>query len=157
DRFDADIEAPRFARGRHARFNQGKELVEDAVLERDRQREDAIEPALDRWHLVLEDTVLVGQFKAGAMLEIVECGAGELARSQQVEPGEKRGAGIFAFEVVGGIEQALPAGLALAARERPEAVETPCDRTGEAQLALAVGGHRAKQRRGGLMRAMGPA
>jgi hypothetical protein len=34
------------------RFDQAQEFVKDAVLQRDRQREDAVEPALDRWEIV---------------------------------------------------------------------------------------------------------
>src|SRR3546814_4163670 len=91
------------------------------------------------------------------MLEFVERGAGELAPRQQVEPAQEGSAGIFALEVVGGVEQPLPARLALAARKRPQTVQSPCDRAGEAQLALAVRGHRPEQRRGCLMGAMGAA
>src|SRR3546814_9054406 len=79
------------------------------------------------------------------MLEFVERGAGELAPRQQVEPAQEGSAGIFALEVVGGVEQPLPARLALAARKRPQTVQSPCDRAGEAQLALAVRGHRPER------------
>jgi hypothetical protein len=53
------------------------------------------------------------------MLEVVKRGARELAGREQVEPGEERGAGIFAFEIVGRVEEPLPARLPLAARQRP--------------------------------------
>ena len=67
-----DIEAAGFARGRDAGFDQRQEFVEDIVLQRDRQGEDAIQPALDGRHLVLEDAILVAELQAGAMLEVVK-------------------------------------------------------------------------------------
>jgi hypothetical protein len=42
------------------------------------------------------------------MLEVVKRGARELAGREQVEPGEERGAGIFAFEIVGRVEEPCP-------------------------------------------------
>src|SRR3546814_8429432 len=138
------------ASSRDPRLDEREELVEDAVLESDRKRQEAVEPSLDGRHLVLEDAILVDQLETGAMLEFVERGAGELAPRQQVEPAQEGSAGIFALEVVGGVEQPLPARLALAARKRPPPVQSPCDRAGEAQLALAVRGHRPEQRRGCL-------
>ena len=99
---------------------------------------------------------LPGQLQSGQLLEFEHGGAGQLAIAKQVEPGDERGAGIIAFEIVGRIEQILSAGLALPACQCAEAVEPPGNRAGEAQLALAVGRARPKQRRGGLMGAVGP-
>ena len=72
-----------------------------------------------------------------------------------MEPADERGAGVLAFEVVGRVEQVLPACLPLAAGQRAEAVEAAGDGAGEAQLALAVGRDGPEQRRAGLMRAVG--
>src|SRR3546814_3555241 len=107
DRFDPDIKAPSVASSRDPRLDEREELVEDAVLESDRKRQKAVEPSLDGRHLVLEDAILVDQLETGAMLEFVERGAGELAPRQQVEPAQEGSAGIFALEVVGGVEQPL--------------------------------------------------
>jgi hypothetical protein len=63
--------------------------------------------------------------------------------------------GVDALEVVGGIEHPLPAGLALAAGQRAQCIEAPRDRAGEPRFALAVGGDRTKQRRAGLVGAVG--
>lgn len=43
-----------------ARFDEGNELVENGVLQGDREREDAVEPALDRRQIV--DHAAVGPF-----------------------------------------------------------------------------------------------
>ncbi|GFM31277.1 putative dehydrogenase [Novosphingobium sp. PY1] len=74
---------------------------------------------------------------------------------QQVIPLSQGFARIGTFEVVGRIEEVLPSGLALAAREGPQAVEPPSDGADEAPLALAVGGNGTEDRRTGLVGAMG--
>ena len=52
DRLDPEIERARNPCGIDPRFDQAKEFIENAVLQRDRQREDAVEPALDGRQLV---------------------------------------------------------------------------------------------------------
>src|SRR3546814_15315770 len=86
------------ASSRDPRLDEREELVEDAVLESDRKRQEAVEPSLDGRHLVLEDAILVDQLETGAMLEFVERGAGELAPRQQVEPAQEGSAGIRSEE-----------------------------------------------------------
>jgi hypothetical protein len=58
--------------------------------------------------------------------------AGQLAADEQMKPGDERRAGKFALEIVGGIKEVLPAGLALAAGESAQAVEAARDRAREA-------------------------
>src|SRR3546814_12831443 len=65
DRFDPDIKAPSVASSRDPRLDEREELVEDAVLESDRKRQEAVEPSLDGRHLVLEDAILVDQLEIG--------------------------------------------------------------------------------------------
>ena len=155
DRLHADIERAGIPRSGDARLHERQELVEDAVLQVDRQREEAVQPALYRRQFLLQHAILVAELEAGAILELAERGAGQLARVEQVEPADERGAGVLAFEVVGRVEQVLPACLPLAAGQRAEAVEAAGDGAGEAQLALAVGRDGPEQRRAGLMRAVG--
>ena len=121
-RLDADIECPRLARGRDPCLDQRQEFVKDAVLEPDRQRQQPVEPALDGWEILLQHAVGIEQFQAGAMLEIGEVGAGQLPRDEQVIPADERRLGVVAFEIIGRVEQILPPGLALAARQSAEAV-----------------------------------
>ena len=59
----------------------------------------------------------------------------------------QRIAGIGAFQIVLGAEQALAAGLALAAGDGAQRVEAPRDRGEEALLGLHIGCNRAEQRR----------
>lgn len=72
-------------------------------------------------------------------------------------PGEQRLARIVALEIVGGIEQVLPAGLPLSPGEGAQAVEPARDGRDEASFAATVGGHRAENRRGLLVGPVGPA
>ena len=66
----------------------------------------------------------------------------------------QRGAGIGAFEIVVGPEQALAAGLALSPGDRAQRVETARDRRQEALLALDVGRDGPEHRRLFLVRAV---
>ena len=65
--------------------------------------------------------------------------------------------GVDAFEVVRRIEEILPAGLALPARQCTETVETPRNRRDEPALATHIGGHGPEQRRRSLIGAIGAA
>jgi hypothetical protein len=67
----------------------------------------------------------------------------------------QRVAGIGAFEIVLGAEQALPTGLALSARDCAERVEPAGDGREEALLGLDVGGNGPEQRRLRLVGAVG--
>jgi hypothetical protein len=97
---------PRLARRIDPRLDQPKEFIEDGVLERDGQRQDAVEPALDRREIVGEAALLL-KLEAGALAEVSKADAGELALMQQVIPARQRFAGVIALEIVGRIEQVL--------------------------------------------------
>src|SRR3546814_10148528 len=82
--------------------------------------------------------------------------------SSDLAPGVKRlvelpqrRLGVGALQVVVGAEQALPAGLALAAGDRAERVETARDGGEEPLLALDVGGDRPEHWRLELIGAVG--
>ena len=79
----------------------------------------------------------------------------DLAGVEQLVELAQRGAGVGAFEIVVGAEQALAAGLALALGDGAERVEAARDRRQEALLALDVGGDRPEQRRLLLVGAVG--
>ena len=156
DGLDPDIEPSGLARSRYARLDECEELVEDLVLQRDRQRQDAVQPPLDRREVIFHDAVLVAELETGALLELGMRDAGQLPSDEQMKPAHQCRAGIFTFEVVGGIEQVLTTGLALTAGERAQAVESAGDRAREAELPLAVGRHWPEQGCARLMGAMGP-
>jgi hypothetical protein len=112
----------------------------------DRQRQQSIEKGRDRRQLVA-DAGLVHQAEAGGAFEELERATFDLtADDQQVELAQ-RVARVGAFEIVLGSEEALSAGLALAACDRPEGVEPAGDGRQEALLGLHVGRDRTKQRR----------
>ena len=84
----------------------------------------------------LQRAVLVDKIEAGALLEIRQRTAVDLPGVKQLVELAQRRLGVGAFEIVVGAEQALAAGLALAAGDGAESVETPRDRRQEALLAL---------------------
>jgi len=100
--FDASIERPGFASGINARLNEPQEFIENGILECDGQRENSIEPALDRREVVGQRPVLF-EFEACALAEIGKANAGKLAGMKEVIPAGQRLTGVFAFEIVGGI------------------------------------------------------
>src|SRR3546814_8163300 len=108
--------------GIDARFDQPHELVEDRILQGDWKRQDAIEPALDRRKII--DHRPVGCFdpEARQLLKAPEADRFKLAGEQQTEPAMERFLGVDAFEVVGRIEEVLPSGLALPARQSAKTV-----------------------------------
>jgi hypothetical protein len=120
------------------------------------QRQNAVEPALDRREIVGEAAFLL-ELEAGALAEIGKANAGELALMQQMIPAGQRLAGVIALEVVGRIEQVLPARLPLAARQRAKRIEAAGDGRDETPLAAAIGGDGAEHRRRRLMGAVGAA
>src|SRR3546814_3201241 len=61
-------------------------LLEDRILSRDPQREDAVEPSLDRRQLVEQGAVLIDELQTGDDLELLEADARELARVEKVIP-----------------------------------------------------------------------
>lgn len=74
DRLDADIESAAFARRVDARLDQRDIFLEDSVLRGDPERQEPIEPALERLAAVIVD-----QFEAGHLDELAERLALELA------------------------------------------------------------------------------
>ena len=76
---------------------------------------------------------------------------------EQVIPAGQRLAGVFALEVVGRIEQVLPTGLPLAARQRAKGVKAASDGRDKAAFAAAISSDGAEHRRRRLMGAVGPA
>src|SRR3546814_7220401 len=122
-------------------------LLEERILGRDPQREDAVEPSLDRRQLVEQGAGLIDELQTGDDLELLEADARELARVEKVIPLGQGLAGVAAFEIIGRIEQVLAARLELAARERAEHVEAASDGADEPTFALAVGRDGAEHRR----------
>ena len=116
--FQSLVERSGLARSFDPRFDKSEILLEDRVLERDRQRKNAVEPALDRGEIVGQSTIWTFEPEARSLDEVAECGGFEPAVIKQLEPSGERVARIVAFEIVCRVEQVLSAGLALAARQR---------------------------------------
>ena len=148
------VERSGFARGFDPRLYQSEIFVEDCVLQRDRQRKNAIEPALDRGEIVGQPAIGVFKPEAGTFDEVTEVGGFELALIEQLELAAERIARIVAFEIVGRVEQVLTARLALAARQRAQGIEPSRNGRDEAAFALHVGGYRPEQRGRGLVGAV---
>src|SRR3546814_7754433 len=68
---NAEIERSGLARRLDTRFDEAEIFVEDGVLERDAQREDAVEPALDRRKVFGKPAGLALQIESGQPLELV--------------------------------------------------------------------------------------
>ena len=155
-RLQPDIIGARGDRALDPRREQLLEGAEQHALQLDGQRQQPVEEGGDRRQLVL-DAIGVHQLQAGRRLEALERAAFDLAaHDQQIELAQ-RVAGIVAFQIVLGPEQALAAGLALAAGDGAQRVEPPRDRREEALLGLHIGRDRPEQRRLRLVGAMGAA
>ena len=92
-------------------------------------------------------------FRPVASSKASERAAVDLATREQDVELAQRVTTILAFEIVLGPEQALPAGLALTARDGAQRVEPASDRGEKTLFGLDVGRNRAKQRR---LRLVGP-
>src|SRR3546814_17282784 len=68
---NAEIERSGLARRLDTRFDEAEIFVEDGVLERDAQRADAVEPALDRRKVFGKHAGLALQSESGTQLDIV--------------------------------------------------------------------------------------
>src|SRR3546814_20974288 len=68
---NAEIERSGLARRLDTRFDAAEIFVEDGVLERDAQREDAVEPALDRRKVFGKPAGLALQIESGQPLALV--------------------------------------------------------------------------------------
>lgn len=123
DGFEAEIERAGLPRGIDARLDQPHELVEDRVLQGNRQRKYPIEPPLDRRQVIDHGAVRRFDPQARQLLKAPEADRFELAGKQQAKPAMERFLGVDAFEIVSRIEQVLSACLALPACQRPETVE----------------------------------
>src|SRR3546814_6651127 len=108
------------------------------------KRQCAFEPALDRRKII--DHRPVGCFapEARQLLKAPEADRFKLAGEQQTEPAMERFLGVDAFEVVGRIEEVLPSGLALPARQSAKTVQAPRDCRDEAALAAHISRHRSE-------------
>ena len=129
---------------------------EEGALKLDGQGQQAVEEGRDRRQLVL-DAARIHQLQAGGRLEALEGAALDPAAHDQDIELAQGGARVGAFQIVLGPEQALAAGLALAARDRAERVEPPGDRAEKSLLRLHVGRDRAEERRLRLVRPVGAA
>src|SRR3546814_3838573 len=109
----------------------------------------------DRRQFVLE-TIAVAERQSCRRLESPERTALDLAAVEQTVTQAQGVARIPGFLIVLRSEQALAAGLALAAGDRAQRVETASDGGDEALLRLHVGRHRPEQRRLLLVGAVGP-
>src|SRR5207245_8313777 len=98
----------------------------------------------DRRQLLLDRAVLIEQVEAGGVLEFGQRTALDPAGVEQLIELAQRGLGVGALQIVVGAEEALAAGLALAAGDRAERVPTPRDGGEEPLLALHVGGDRTE-------------
>lgn len=123
DGFQSLVERSGLARGFDPRFDETKVFIKYGVLERDRQRENAVEPTLNRREIVGQPAIGVFEPETRTLDKIPETRGFELAVIEQLEPAAERVARIVAFEIVGRVEQVLTARLALAARQRAQCVE----------------------------------
>ncbi len=118
------------ARGNRALDLGAEQLLEGAeehVLHRDGQGQQPVEEGGDRRQLVPETAAGIGQRQAGHRLEGGKRALLDLACIDQPIKLTQRVAGIGAFEIVLGTEQALTAGLPLPTRDRAKRVEPPGD------------------------------
>src|SRR5208337_495795 len=99
------------------RLHQPLEHLEEEILQRDRQRKDAVEEGRDRRQLLLEAAVLVGEIETRRFLEARQRAAFDLAGVDELVELPQRRAAVGRFQIVLGPEQALSTGLALAARD----------------------------------------
>ena len=154
---DADVIGAGGDRRFDAGFEQLLESGEERVLQIDAQRQHAVEELRDRRQFLAQRAVLVDEIEPGAVLEVGQRAALDLPGVKQLVELAQRRLGVGAFEIVVGAEQPLAAGLALAAGNGAEGVETPRDRRQEALLALDVGRDRTEHRRLFLIGAVGAA
>src|SRR3546814_934650 len=123
DRFDTKIEGAGLACLFHPCFDQAEIFVEDRVLQVDAQRQDAVQPPLDRGQGLGEPPALPGQVQTGERLELIEVDRLEFCLEQQAKPLVERFPREVGLQIVAGVEKSLPAGLALATGQRAPAVE----------------------------------
>ena len=97
-RFDARIERAGFLGRLDTRFDQAKEFVEDGVLHGDRQRQNAVEPALDR-RQTLDQRTFVFKLEACPVAERFEAGRCQLAGVEQAIPLGQAFTCVFALQV----------------------------------------------------------
>ena len=155
DGLDPDVKCAGLARRIDARLDQAHIFIEDRVLGRDPECEDAVEPALDRRQFLQKCAVLVGELETGHALEALHVHARELFAMEKMIPLGEGFSRVVAFQIIRRIEQVLATRLALPACQRTQTVETARDGRDEASLALAVGRHRPEHRRHALIGAMG--
>ena len=84
DRLKPQIEISSFTRRLDSRFDQPQIFIEDAILERNRQSKDAVEPALDSRKVVGQPAIGILEPKAGSLDEIAEARRLQLDRQSVV-------------------------------------------------------------------------
>ena len=102
---------------------------------------------------VILQPIVIGQAETSGILEGPEQAARDIAAIDAAVKLAQGIAGIGGLEIVLGPEQPLPAGLALATRDRPECVETARDGRQEPLLRLHIRGDGSEQR---WLRLIGP-
>ena len=151
-RFQPDVIGAGCDRALDASVQQPLEGREENILQLDRERQQPVEEGRDRRKLIL-DAVRINELQSRRVFEHLERAALDLAtRKKHVELAQRITA-VLAFEIVLGPEHALPAGLALTARDGAQRVEPASDRGKETLLGLNVGRDRPEQRR---LRLVGP-
>src|SRR5260370_10773121 len=106
-----------------------------------------MEKLRDRGQLLAKGSVRGGKSEAGCVLKRGERAALDPAGMEQLVELAQCRLGVGALQIVVGAEEALAAGLALAAGDRTERVETPGDGGEETLLALHVSRNRTEDRR----------
>ncbi len=156
-RLKPGVVRPARHRGLDPRIEQLLEQLEELVLQRDRQRQHAVQERRDRRQFLDHRAFLRRQAKAGRGLEGLKAHERDRSGEDAAIELRKRGARIDAFEIVLGPKEALAAGLALAAGDRAQRVEAPRNGRDEAPLALHIGHDGPEQRRLRLVRPVGAA
>ncbi len=132
-RLDADVVSAGGNRHLDARIEQLFEDREEHVLQADPECQDTVEELRDRRQLLAKRAVLVQEIEAGRVLEFRKRTALDLAGIKELVELPERRPGIGALEIVLGAEQALAAGLTLAAGDHAER-----DRCGELLQPLGL-------------------
>src|SRR3546814_12084666 len=94
----------------HPCFDQAEIFVEDRVLQVDAQRQDAVQPPLDRGQGLGEPPALPGQVQTGERLELIEVDRLEFCLEQPATPLVERLPREVGLQIVAGVEKPLPAG-----------------------------------------------
>jgi hypothetical protein len=150
--FQSDIIGARRNGALDASRKQTLEGREENILKLDGEGQQPVQEGRDRRQLVLQ-SIGIHQLQAGRVFEHLEGAAPDLAAGHQHVELAQRITPVLAFEIVLGPEHALPAGLALTARDGAQRIEPASDRGKETLLGLHVGRNWTEQWR---LRLVGP-